>query len=196
MVLLITQFEPLWTLGCFRGPGHHSSLCSWPMNSFITWKFSFCIAAMNFPSCLIFLAQWLATAIIAEVLPNQKKQEFGLFLEVRDELYQLFSIFVYSHIQQRGTEHRYYKSDWQKIKAAKKQICGKRRFCFKCESLVAVAPQCTADAVHKESSVQHWYSAGQYGIACLLWQISSWYAHSTPAKGVCNFVMSTASFFW
>lgn len=156
----------------------------------------FVLQQSAYPSCLISLAQWLATAIIAEVLPNQKKQEFGLFLELIEELYQLFSIFAYSHIQQRGTEHRYYKSDWQKLKAAKKQICRKRRFCFKCESLVAVAPQCTADAVRKESSVQHWCSAGQYGIACLLWQISSWYACSTPAKGVCSFVMSAASFFW
>lgn len=34
------------------------------------------------PSCLIFLAQWPATAIIAEVLPKQKQQDFGLFLEL------------------------------------------------------------------------------------------------------------------
>lgn len=34
------------------------------------------------PSCLVFLAQWPTTAIIAEVLPKQKKQDFGFFLEL------------------------------------------------------------------------------------------------------------------
>lgn len=29
--------------------GHHSTPCSWPMNAFIVWQFSFCIAATHFP---------------------------------------------------------------------------------------------------------------------------------------------------
>lgn len=29
--------------------GHHFALCSWPMNAFITWQFSFRIAAIPFP---------------------------------------------------------------------------------------------------------------------------------------------------
>jgi len=51
------------------------------------------------PSCLIFLAQCLATAVVVEVLPKQKQQDFGLFLELTEELDQLFSICACSHFE-------------------------------------------------------------------------------------------------
>lgn len=60
----------------------------------------FVLQQPTFPSCVISLAQRLATAIVAEVLPKQKKQDFGLFLELI-ELHQLFSIYACSHFMQR-----------------------------------------------------------------------------------------------
>jgi len=47
---------------------------------------SFISPHLTSPSCLIFLAQWSVTVLIAEILPKQTKQDFDAFLELVEEL--------------------------------------------------------------------------------------------------------------
>lgn len=77
--------------------GHHSTLCSWSMIAFITWQFSFYIAA----DCFSF--SWLSgqpLQYLLVALPKPKKQDF--FLDLTEELHQHCSILACSHFQQRG----------------------------------------------------------------------------------------------